>query len=61
MDAADAQTMPAKDLRQERAALTRPLPNGAEADPDLSRVVAAWPELPEAIRRAVLALIGSAG
>jgi len=29
-------------------------------DPDLARVVAAWPELPEAIRRAVLALIGSA-
>jgi len=26
----------------------------------LARVVSAWPDLPEAIRRAVLALIGSA-
>ena len=26
-------------------------------DPDLARVVAAWPELPEPIRRAVLALV----
>ncbi len=31
-----------------------------EADPDLARVVAAWPELPEALRRAVLALVESA-
>jgi hypothetical protein len=31
-----------------------------EIDPDLARVVSAWPGLPEAIRRAVLALIGSA-
>jgi hypothetical protein len=30
------------------------------ADPDLSRVVAAWPALPAAIRRAVLALVDSA-
>jgi hypothetical protein len=29
-------------------------------DPDLARVVEAWPDLPEAIRRAVLALVGSA-
>jgi hypothetical protein len=28
-------------------------------DPDLARVVTAWPELPEAIRRAVLALVNS--
>jgi hypothetical protein len=27
-------------------------------DPDLARVVAAWPALPESIRRAMLALIG---
>ena len=30
------------------------------SDPDLARVVDAWPALPDAIRRAVLALIGSA-
>jgi hypothetical protein len=29
------------------------------ADPDLACVVEAWPDLPDAIRRAVLALIGS--
>jgi hypothetical protein len=29
-------------------------------DPDLARVVSAWPDLPEAIRRAVLALIDRA-
>jgi hypothetical protein len=28
--------------------------------PNLARVVAAWPDLPDAIRRAVLALVGSA-
>jgi hypothetical protein len=29
-------------------------------DPDLARIVATWPTLPEPIRRATLALIGSA-
>ena len=29
--------------------------------PDLAAVVAAWPTLPEPLRRAVLALIGAAG
>ncbi|HJZ54481.1 MAG TPA: hypothetical protein VKE74_05960 [Gemmataceae bacterium] len=33
-----------------------PAPN----DPELARVVGAWPNLPEPIRRAVLALVGSA-
>jgi hypothetical protein len=28
--------------------------------PNLARVVAAWPDLPDAIRRAVQALVGSA-
>jgi hypothetical protein len=30
-------------------------------DPDLARILAAWPTLPEPIRRAVLALVESAG
>jgi hypothetical protein len=30
------------------------------ADPDLARVVAAWPELPAHIKAAVLALVGTA-
>jgi hypothetical protein len=32
----------------------------ALTDPDLVRIVGAWPTLPEPIRRAVLALIGTA-
>ena len=28
-------------------------------DPELARVLAAWPDLPDPIRRAVLALVGS--
>ncbi len=38
------------------AVVAQRLPN----DPDLARLVAAWPSLPEPIRRAVLALIDSA-
>jgi hypothetical protein len=30
-------------------------------DPDLQRVLDAWPTLPEAIRRAILALVDAAG
>jgi hypothetical protein len=29
-------------------------------DPDLQRVIDAWPTVPESIRRAILALIGTA-
>jgi hypothetical protein len=29
-----------------------------ESDPSLTKIVAAWPSLPEPIRRAMLALIG---
>jgi hypothetical protein len=32
----------------------------ALTDPDLARILGAWPTLPEPIRRAVLALLGSA-
>jgi hypothetical protein len=31
------------------------------ADPDLTRLTAAWPSLPEHIKAAVLALIAAAG
>jgi hypothetical protein len=33
---------------------------GATADPDLARVVTAWPDLPAHIKAAVLALVGTA-
>jgi len=36
------------------------LPTAAEIDPDLARVVTAWPDLPTHIRAAVLALVGTA-
>jgi hypothetical protein len=31
----------------------------AELPPDLAKIVAAWPNLPEPIRRAMLALVGA--
>jgi hypothetical protein len=37
--------------------LTIAAPNPAEIDPDLAQVLAAWPDLAEPIRRAVLALV----
>lgn len=40
------------------------LPNATSsvpADPDLARVVAAWPGLPNAIRVGILALVQAAG
>jgi hypothetical protein len=39
--------------------LAHSLARETQIDPDLARIVEAWPGLPEAIRRAVLALIGS--
>jgi len=40
----------------------RELSQGGEGtDPDLARVVKAWPELPEPIKAALLALVGAAG
>jgi hypothetical protein len=35
--------------------------HGADGDPDLARMVAAWPTLPQHIRAAVLALVEGAG
>jgi hypothetical protein len=40
-------------------ALAQTLAREMQIDPDLARVVSAWPDLPEAIRRAVLALVGT--
>jgi hypothetical protein len=47
-----------KDLGRADPALTGCLQ--AEADPDLARVVSAWPQQPPHIRAAVLALVGAA-
>jgi hypothetical protein len=41
--------------------LAQTLAREIENHPDLARVASAWPTLPEAIRRAVLALVGAAG
>jgi hypothetical protein len=43
------------------AATHRTGSHGEAIDPDLARIVAAWAELPEAIRRGMLALVESAG
>jgi hypothetical protein len=48
-------------LRQSESALIASLQSEAETDRDLARVLAAWSTLPEPIRRAMLALIESAG
>jgi hypothetical protein len=53
----DAGSKPDKELRRGAPALARIL----HADPGLARIAEAWPELPEAIRRAMLALVESAG
>jgi hypothetical protein len=40
--------------------LTEILLSEAEIDPDLARIVAAWPQLPRAVRSAVLAIVRNA-
>jgi hypothetical protein len=42
------------------SSVAQQLPTSAETEPDLARIIAAWPELSEPIRRAILALIESA-
>ena len=39
---------------------TEPTPSVVLTDPELGRVLTAWPELPPHIRAAILALVGSA-
>ncbi len=46
--------------------VTESVTNGAEiapevADPDLAAVIAAWPDLPAALRAGIVAMIRSAG
>jgi hypothetical protein len=43
------------------SAVARQLPTEAESDPDLARIIIAWPNLPDHIRAAVLALVGTVG
>lgn len=47
------------DFRQPEKRLTQPLHRIAEADPDLARLVAAWPGLPKPIKAAMLALVNA--
>ncbi len=42
-------------------ALARRLHGAAESDPDLARLVDAWPGLPPHIKAAIVALLGTAG
>ncbi len=64
-DSRDSNSMPDNDLRnsgQPRAAQSGAAgpgtgPHGAASDPELLRVVEAWPRLPAEIRAAVLALV----
>jgi hypothetical protein len=52
----DRTTLQDNDLRRQALALTLRL----HADPDLTRIIDAWPDLPAHIKAAVLALVGTA-
>ena len=46
------------DLRQTDPSVAHHLPTGTcKTDPDLAAVVAAWPELPEALKAGILAMV----
>jgi len=59
-DTTDAEAKQDNDLGQHAHALAVRLQAQAETDPDLTRIVTAWPDLPLHIRAAVLALVGTA-
>jgi hypothetical protein len=42
------------------SSVARQLPTEAEIDPDLARIIDAWPTLPAQLRAAVMALVGTA-
>ena len=53
--------MPGNSLRQGHSQVAEHLPNDTcQTDPDLAAVVAAWPELPEAIRTGIVAMVKAA-
>jgi hypothetical protein len=52
---------PGNSLRQGPSQVAEHLPNDTcQTDPDLAAVVAAWPELPEAIKAGILAMVKAA-
>ena len=52
---------PGTSLRQGTSRVAELLPNDTcQTDPDLAAVVAAWPELPEAIKAGILAMVKAA-
>ncbi len=54
-------TAPSNDLGQPAPSVAHYLPTDTcKTDPDLSAVVAAWPELPEAIRAGIVAMVKAA-
>jgi hypothetical protein len=55
----DATALPATASGDKLGSVARQLPT--VADPDLARVILAWPDLPDHIRAAILALVGTAG
>ena len=48
------------DVEKPPAGPVEPRPEQPIQDPDLAKVVKAWPELPEHVRQAILALVRSA-
>jgi hypothetical protein len=51
---------PDKDLSPDAPSACRPACRTAPEDPDLARLIGAWPALPDPIRRAVLTLVDAA-
>jgi hypothetical protein len=53
------ETCPLSEDSSEKQGLSTPVDTGIDtSDPNLAKVMNAWPTLPEPIRRAMLALIG---
>lgn len=52
--------LPASTSGDSSPSVARQLPTGAENDPDMARILDAWPTLPAHIKAAVLALVGAA-
>jgi hypothetical protein len=52
-------SLPANSSRQNEGSLSVLLAHSTPTDPDLARIIDAWPTLPDHIRAAIMALVAS--